>query len=157
MTLILGVTVQAAISEAGGSASVRLLDSTKTTLSGGHPVIRPQMSRAVACWSQSTEQQLKLQSSYEKKTQTTTRDFLMFAQSAFFSFVINPAIKCGPVVVSFKQPVISVVNKRHEVLFSSCIMCDNLRDHGQRYFQLPTYCTALHKKSFIMRALYNFV
>jgi len=69
MTLILGVTVQAAISEAGGSASVRLLDSTKTTLSGGHPVIRPQMSRAVACWSQSTEQQLKLQSSYEK-TQT---------------------------------------------------------------------------------------
>ena len=123
MTLILGVTVQAAISEAGGSASVRLLDSTKTTLSGGHPVIRPQMSRAVACWSQSTEQQLKLQSSYEK-TQTTTRDFLMFAQSAFFSFIINPAIKCGPVVVSFKQPVISVVNKRHEVLFSSCIMCD---------------------------------
>jgi len=81
----------------------------------------------------------------------------MFAQSAFFSFIINPAIKCGPVVVSFKQPVISVVNKRHEVLFSSCIMCDNLRDHGQRYFQLPTYCTALHKKSFIMRALYNFV
>jgi len=68
MTLILGVTVQAAISEAGGSASVRLLDSTKTTLSGGHPVIRPQMSRAVACWSQSTEQQLKLQSSYEKNT-----------------------------------------------------------------------------------------
>jgi len=35
-------------------------------------------------------------------------------------------------------------------------MCDNLRDHGHN-FQLPTYRTALHKKSFIMRALYNFV
>jgi len=35
-------------------------------------------------------------------------------------------------------------------------MCDNLRDRGHN-FQLPTYCTALHKKSFIMRALYNFV
>ena len=35
-------------------------------------------------------------------------------------------------------------------------MCDNRRDRGHN-FQLPTYCTVLHEKSFIMRALYNFV